>query len=88
MPSKRRDHYENVNAIRRVLVDQWNPIGVNVPDDEYDGYIPTIYRMMQELAGVEKLADHLGKLEWISMGLSPTPDLNRRVARLLVAILD
>jgi hypothetical protein len=85
------DHYARVNAIRRILLDEWDPIGIGSLEeahDEYDNYIPTIYRMMQEQAGIEKLALHLGKLEKITMGLKSRPEENRSVAKLLVAIMD
>jgi hypothetical protein len=91
MNKPKRDHYENVALIRRILLDEWDPIGVGTvaeAADEYDGYIPTIYRMMQEQVGVEKLALHLGQIQEISMGLSPQRKTNRRVAELLLAILQ
>jgi len=85
------DHYARVSAIRRILLDEWDPIGIGSTeeaDDEYDNYIPAIYLMMQERVGIKKLALHLGKLEKISMGLKSRPEENRRVAKLLVAIVE
>jgi hypothetical protein len=91
MNSPKPDHYENVRVIRQILLGEWDPIGVGPYEeaaDEYDGYIPTIYRMMQEGVGVEKLAAHLGKLETISIGLKLRPETNRRVAQRLLAIME
>jgi hypothetical protein len=65
---------------------EWDPIGWGVPDDEYDSYIPTIYRFIQARVDIEKLASHLEKLETVSMGLRPRPEVNKRVARLLLAL--
>jgi hypothetical protein len=85
------DQYARINAIRRILLGEWDPIGIGTiveAHDEYDSYIPTIYQMMQERVGIEKLALHLGKLEKITMGLKSRPKENRRVAKLLVAIME
>jgi hypothetical protein len=90
MNQPKPDHYANVALIRRILLDEWDPIGVRTcaeAADEYDGYIPTIYRMMQEQVGVEKLALHLDKIQNINMGLRPKHNKNLHVAQLLNAIL-
>jgi hypothetical protein len=83
-----RDWKKDVDAIRRVLVDEWNPIGFPVPDDEYDNYIQIIYLLMQERASVKELAHQLEKFESISMGLNPRTEANQRVATILLAIMD
>lgn len=83
-----RDWKADVDAIRRILISEWDPIGSGVPNDEYDSYIPTIYRLMQDRAGVEGLASHLEKLETVSMGLPANAERNRRVAKMLVELLE
>jgi hypothetical protein len=88
MANQRRDWKNDVDAIRRVLIAEWNPIGCGVPDDEYDSYIPAIYRLMQGgRAGVVGLASHLEKIEIHSMGLQANPERNRRVAILLLELM-
>lgn len=57
-------------------------------DDEYDGYIPVIYRLMQGNTGISGLAAHLEQLETESMGLSANPQRNRRVAKKLLDLLE
>ncbi len=36
-----------MQAIRRILVDDWDPIGIQGagPEDEYDAYIGGLYRL-------------------------------------------
>jgi hypothetical protein len=91
MTKKPRNWKEDVDAIRKVLMSEWNPIGCGVPDDEYDGYIPVIYRLMQAQVGVEELASHLTKTEIESMGLSGGPAVesrNRDVAERLLKLMQ
>lgn len=40
----------------------WNPIGAGVPLDEYDTYVPTIWRMLAEHAGPEVVAAELARI--------------------------
>jgi hypothetical protein len=87
MSPRRRDWKADVAAIRRTLMSEWDPIGCGVPVDEYDSYIPGIYRVMQSSAGVEGLADHLQKLETGSMGLRGNVARNRRVAKMLLDLM-
>jgi hypothetical protein len=77
MVRRSRTWKADVDAIRRILMAEWDPIACGVPEDEYDSYIPGIYRLMQGRAGVEGLAAHLGKLETLSMGLPAHADRNR-----------
>ena len=88
MSKQSRDWKADVDAIRRVLISDWDPIGCGVPEDEYDSYIPVIYRLMQGHAGVEGLANHLEKLETESMGLRADPARNRRIAQMLLDLME
>jgi hypothetical protein len=42
--------------VNRVLRDDWNPIGWQVPEDEYAGYAGTVGRMLRE--GTSAVKDH------------------------------
>jgi hypothetical protein len=88
MANKRRDWKAHVDAIRKILFTEWDPIGCGVPEDEYDNYIPVIYRLMQGRAGVVGLVYHLEKLETYSMGLPANPERNRRVAEMLLKLME
>jgi hypothetical protein len=84
MGTQKRDWKADVDAIRKILIAEWDPIGCGVPEDEYDSYIPVIYRLMQGRAGVHGLACHLEHLEANSLGLRSNSERNRRVARMLL----
>ncbi len=91
MTKKLPNWKEDVNAIRRVLISEWDPIGCGVPDDEYDSYIPVIYRLMQQRLSADELASHLTNIETGSMGLSGGPAVatrNRRVAEILLSLMS
>lgn len=62
----------------------WNPIGCGVPDDEYDSYIPVIYRLIQE-GDANRLAAHLYQLETESMGVQGSREGCARAAAALLS---
>lgn len=67
-----------INAIRQVLVRDWDPIGVmdhpEWPRDEYDSYIGEIYRHLARGESAEFLARHLCSIEEKMMGLGRYPE--------------
>jgi hypothetical protein len=88
MAKQPRNWKADVDAIRRVLMSDWDPIGCGVPDDEYDSYIPVIYRLMHSRVGVADFASHLERLETEWMGMPARPEVNRRVARILLDLME
>ena len=73
-------------AIREVLLRDWDPIHVQtVPEaqDEYDGYVGAIYRLLANGATAEAIADHLASVERESMGFVTTAATRLPVARTL-----
>jgi hypothetical protein len=46
----------------------WNPIGVEVPLDEYESYVPTVWRLLAEHAGVEEIATRMAQIADERMG--------------------
>ena len=88
MARQPRDWKADVNAVRTILMSEWDPIGCGVPDDEYDSYIPMIYRLMQARVRVEDLAAHLLKLETDTMCLPPRPEVDRCVAKRLLELME
>lgn len=56
-------------VIHDVLINDWDPIGCGVPEDEYDSYIPEICRLLREGADEIKIGSHLENLQTVSMGL-------------------
>lgn len=85
---QRRDWKADVDAIRPILMSEWNPIGCDVPDDEYDLYIPEIYRLIQARASIEELASCLQEIETQRICLPARPDVNWRVAKMLLALMN
>lgn len=59
-------------AIRRALMERWDPIGVKViaeAQDEYDHYIPTIYKLLVSRSPKQEIFGYLWWLETDHMGL-------------------
>lgn len=87
-----KDNAKRVCAeIHRVLVTEWDPIGVmgdpEWPRDEYDRYIGQIFGFLVRGESAEFLARHLCFLEDKMMGLGPVPASERlEIARKLLAI--
>ena len=65
MKGKQKQLY---NAIDTILWESWNPIG-DVPKDEYQGYVPQIFKLKLGGADKFKIAKQLYEFETISMGL-------------------
>ena len=60
-------------AIRKALIEKWDPIGVkNIPEaqDEYDHYVPAICNLLVTRRSKQELFDYLWWLETHHMGLS------------------
>jgi hypothetical protein len=60
-------------AIRHVLMDVWDPIGVKGEpnaQDEYDGYLGGVYELLVTGASDERIEDHLWRIVTERMGLS------------------
>jgi hypothetical protein len=72
-----------------VLWNDWDPIGVNDyggPDDEYRGYVPEIYKMLQDNKSDSEIAKHLDWITTDRMGLFSNMGESLRIARLLIKI--
>ncbi|HTR36392.1 MAG TPA: hypothetical protein VMH80_10845 [Bryobacteraceae bacterium] len=60
------------DRIRRVLMREWDPIGVDgvaEAADEYDSYIGGIYGLISRGASAVEISAHLRKLEIDEMGM-------------------
>ena len=83
---------ESRARIRKVLMRQWDPIGVAyVPEaaDEYDDYVGKVYVMlMEERATADQIAAYLLKIasEW--MGLGHSEEIADRSVAAAKAIFD
>src|SRR5450631_2735052 len=60
-------------AIRHVLMDVWDPIGVKhepSAQDEYDGYLGGVYELLVSGAPDDSIEEHLLRIVTERMGLS------------------
>jgi hypothetical protein len=78
---------ELLTRINEVLHYLWDPIGVRGEPharDEYDGYVPDIYSLLQKGASAEQIAAHLEKIETEWIGLSSNPEHSLAIAHKLL----
>jgi hypothetical protein len=84
-------------AVRRVLADKWDPIGVSdTPEaaDEYDMYIGGVCELLDNHATLDQIAGYLEKIEVQRMGLTDlqgnplVPKLHRDAAAAALKALD
>lgn len=78
-------------VIRRALLSEWDPIGVGaIPEakDEYDSYVPTIYRMLISGKLRHEIFDYLWWLETEHMGLIGDRQVTEKFADRLMRIPD
>jgi hypothetical protein len=91
MQPKKLDPKEIMDAIRKILNNDWDPIGVmddsTWPQDEYDSYIGEIYKFLARGESIEFIARHLCFIEEKLMGLgSPSAESRLPVAQKLKAL--
>ena len=75
--------------IKEVLLKEWDPIGVQaIPEaqDEYDGYVPTLYSMLIARKPIHTVLEYLLWLETEHMGLSADRQRTQSIAEKLVAL--
>jgi hypothetical protein len=78
-------------AIRRALLTEWDPIGVNgvaEAQDEYDSYVPAIYKMLISRKPRHELFDYLWWLETEHMALAGDRRATERFVDRLMQIPD
>jgi hypothetical protein len=74
-------------GIRRVLMDEWDPIGArDIPSaaDEYDSYVGRVGRMLHGGASAKEIARYLRDVRIERMGLGPGHGPEEDVAAALV----
>ena len=76
--------------IAKILWKDWDPLGVynekDEWDDEYDGYVPSIFRLAIEDRDAYKISNHLTELQTISMGMRTTlgNEHDKNIAELII----
>lgn len=84
LSTKQKSFYKE---IARILWEEWDPIGVNDGDnewnDEYDSYVPHTFKLALDNADASKIAKHLSTAIIQNMGLSSNPNHDLKVAQLI-----
>ena len=73
-------------AIGRVLLQDWDPIGINHEpnaQDEYDGYVGEIYELLLRQATEDEISAHLLQIVQERMGLNSNKDQQSRTVEAL-----
>ena len=73
-------------AIHDILIKDWDPIGVaneTAAQDEYDSYIPGVYKLLIRRAPVRDLFEYLWQVETDHMGLHGNRGHTEEIARKL-----
>ena len=85
--SKANRAREIQESIRQLLYRDWNPIGFDVPEDEYDSYIAPVYRVLTGSRSEEELIELLFRIEQDIIGLPcKSPEQLRPVAEKLLEL--
>ncbi len=69
--------------IRQILLEDWDPIGISdvyEAQDEYDGYVGKVYRLLASLVPIEQLVELLSEIETEEMGLTPNTERIHKAA--------
>jgi len=80
--TKRAKRYHE--AIRTVLLKEWDPIGVaDIPEaqDEYDAYVTGVYKRLISRASEDALFAYLWEIETDYMGLYGNENHTRAIAK-------
>jgi len=76
-------------VIKRILLEEWDPIGISrFPEaqDEYDAYVPEVHRILSSRTGVREIFEYLWWLETKHMGLCGDRQRTEQIAEKLAAL--
>lgn len=76
--------------IRAILLNDWDPIGVeDAPEgqDEYDGYVGRVHSLLLSRPSEREVVEWLARVERESMGLLVSPERLRRIAEVAQKLL-
>ena len=82
----RRRYHRDFALVRKILWEDWDPIGCGVPEDEYDSYVPDVIRLLREHVDEERLSDHLARVAREAMSCTVPETRLKRVAEKLRAL--
>jgi len=77
------------DLVREAVHKNWDPIGVYCYSEEmgeYDGYIPNLYKLLNDGSSEDEVFNFLWSIETNSMGLSGDKQATREFSKLLIKI--
>jgi hypothetical protein len=80
---------ELYQGIDEILWNDWDPIGINLlpsSRDEYQNYVPVIFRMVMKNASSQELEEYLDDVVKNRMGLRSSKKSNKPVAEKIIAL--
>ncbi len=81
----------SLEEIRRLLWEDWDPIGVSEFSDwtdEYDSYAPGLQNLLRTGGTTDDVFRYLWTIETVSLGISPTPERRGRTMRLATELAE
>jgi len=84
LPPEQLELYKRIDEI---LFYKWDPIGISDSDgarDEYQSYLPRVFRMAIEFQSPDKVSEYLTAVATESMGLSETKEHDLAIAKLIL----
>lgn len=86
------DHTQSFNnEIRRILLKDWDPIGIKdiaEAQDEYDAYIPEISQMITSHKSAHEIFEYLWWIETEHMGLTGNKQITKFIAAKLQSLFS
>jgi hypothetical protein len=79
------------STIRKVLLTEWDPIGVlTIPEaqDEYDAYVSEVYRLLSRRVDINRVFDYLWWVETVHMDLVGDRQRTEKVAKILMTLIS
>lgn len=81
------DQMKLYKRIDEILFKEWDPIGVSDfdgPSDEYQGYLPQVFRRALENDNPAPIAEYLTLVTTESMGMSAAKEYDLKIAKLIL----
>ena len=85
----KKDFFAQLNNVRQILRQDWDPIGVGDDidaKDEYDSYVFDIYQMLKDGKPADDLLNYLFWAEQERMGLTPNKEQAKKVVAKLITL--
>ena len=88
---RQRGFDEFKGEVRRILLEEWDPIGIvalSGPPDEYFSYADAITANLVMGADASQIAEYLEYVVVKNMGLKARSEKSQRIAEMIIALRD